>query len=134
MNAPDRWYYRTRKGVCGPVSRAELEERVDPSTPVCPAGSGAWEPAGRILPETARPSSPEDETEDALAPPTLKRFRRLCRRAPAGALEREWEDHRAAYDHRERRVLREERKRRGDGPKKEGIMARFFRWVNRRRS
>lgn len=118
MNDAERWYYREDGTVRGPVTRSELDTSVSPSTPVCRAGSDDWQPAGRILPDLPPPGETEDPPRtdpDQSRPPTLERFRRLCRRAPEETLEREWRDHRDAYDHRERDVLREERKRRRRG-------------------
>lgn len=118
MNDAERWYYREDRTVRGPVSRSELHASVSPSTPVCRAGSDDWQPAGRILsevPPAGEPEEPSRTDPDGFRPPTLERFRRLCRRAPEETLEREWWNHRDAYDHRERDVLRKERKRRRRG-------------------
>lgn len=118
MNDADRWYYRDGDTVLGPVSRSELAGAVDPSTPICRAGSDDWQAAGRIL-EATGPAVDDDAADgpepDDVRPPTLERFRRLCRRAPLETLEREWREHREAYDHRERSILRRERRRRRPG-------------------
>ncbi len=118
MTDADRWYYRDGDTVRGPVSRADLAGVVAPSTPICRAGSDDWRPAGRTLDESL-PVEEDDEGADTepddVRPPTLERFRRLCRRAPRETLEREWREHREAYDHRERSILRREHQRRRPG-------------------
>lgn len=115
MTDADRWYYREGNTVLGPVSRSELVGTVVPSTPICRAGSDEWRPAGRVLDESLPAEEHDDGVDidpDDASPPTLERFRRLCRRASRETLEREWREHRAAYDHRELAILRQERKRR----------------------
>lgn len=113
---PDRWYYRREGTVLGPVAREALSERTEPDTLVCPAGSDEWCPARDVVNEdTASSAGEASEPDPDRTPPTLERFRRLCRYAPAVVLERELERHGDEYDHRERSLLQKALRRRTDG-------------------